>query len=346
MEKRTLVLFIMEVGGGSCFIWFGALLITSLLMAQVVYTTIERQFPESKSFVTTGQPKLNNMKATVFLNESIQERIKCEFRFSTIDCEDVREKLKRQAEELENVKLTNKYHLLKQLNNECFIKADKYWKYEFCVGKEVLQMHGAHEKLVLGKFAHQQGDTQLYNEGSLCETRKPRIEVINRQITVKFMCGKSAAIVSLSEPRTCVYRATIAHPALCAEDSPFEKYTGHEGESTTHSYQTPVDSWVLHLEKTSSGEYMCSLRSLLRYLKQKPDTCFSNFSLSVYTVIKMKDNAETLEERPHKLLSVLGKEQQGKQLKKSQMDTIAGGVKSNDSRFTGFLEYIYIKTRK
>lgn len=320
------------------------LLIASLLTAQVAFSIIEKRFPESKSFGTTGQPKLSNMKATVYLNESIHERIKCEFRFSTIDCEDVHARLKEQAGELENTKLTNKYDLLKQLNNECFIKEDKYWKYEFCVGKEVLQMHVVHEKLVLGRFASQQGDTQVYNEGSLCETRKPRVESINRQITVKFMCGKSAAIVSLYEPSTCIYQATIAHPALCAEDSPFEKYTDNEGESTSYIYQVPVDNWVLHLEKTSSGEYMCSLRSTLRYLKQKLSTCFSEFSLSVSTV--MKDSASTVEERPHKVVSVLGKEQQRKQLKTSQMNKIAGGVKSNDSRFISFLEYIHIKTRK
>lgn len=341
-----------------------------LLINTIAHTLLVRaivrnnhDYPETKSFTTTGQPNLNNIKATTVLREqqsppspSSSRVVKCEFRFSTLDCEDVRAKIKQEQQEEQQLLLgqqqeqqeappARNYNKLQLLEKECFTKSDDYWTYKLCVGDDIVQSHGP-DQYILGKFLSTHNAEQTYGEGTVCETSQKQHAGKKRTTNVKFMCGKSAGIISISEPEVCVYQAVVTHPALCGEDSAFEVFSGSARDlGTARVAQLPLDYWMLSVEKTSSGEYLCSLKSVLRDWKTKLTTCFSHFSLTMHSVV-LDDDGEELERQPLQLRSVVAREENRRPLPKSQMLRVPGGVKENEAKFPGFLEYLHIRGAK
>jgi hypothetical protein len=312
-------------------------------------TTTISEYKDTKSFTTTGTPHLENIKATVLLphHQDKSKQIKCEFRFSTIDCEDVKAKLreanmdKQQQQQQQQVTgPTKDYSQLQLIQHECLTKIDGYWTYKFCVGESVTQTHGSTDTFVLGRFSRVENDKEYFNDGTLCTDEKSN----KRETIVQYMCGKSAAIISVREPQTCIYEATVTHPSLCGEKSAFTEYSGSVRDFQTQIAQNPLDYWVLSLERTTRGNYLCSLKSVLRDLKQKMSTCFSSFSLATSTVTGVVDGEE--KEVPHQIEAALARQEERQKVNYDELYEIPGGMRNNVDKFVGFLEYAHVKTKE
>ncbi|TYG38769.1 hypothetical protein ES288_D13G250900v1 [Gossypium darwinii] len=134
------------------------------------------------------------------------------------------------------VKLKTPDELLEVLKNQCFIRQEGWWSYEFCYQKQLRQLHLEEDKVVqefvlgvydekataafnqnlsigthhclksqMGYHAHQ------YTNGTACDlTNHPR------ETEVRFVCSEPRAMISsITELSTCKYALTIQCPMLC-----------------------------------------------------------------------------------------------------------------------------------
>lgn len=131
--------------------------------------------------------------------------------------------------------------LLEALKDQCFLRHDGWWSYEFCYKGNVRQVHIEDKKLlqqfVLGvyderatealhqnspdvslqkdprsKTAAQRYHAHIYTNGTICDlTNEPR------ETEVRFMCSESnrALIHSIKEVSTCKYALVVQCPMLC-----------------------------------------------------------------------------------------------------------------------------------
>ncbi|KAH9322309.1 hypothetical protein KI387_016948, partial [Taxus chinensis] len=131
--------------------------------------------------------------------------------------------------------------LLEVLKDQCFLRHEGWWSYEFCYKGKVRQIHIEDKKLaqqfVLGvydeaatealrqsspdvsvqkdprsKTAAQRYHAHVYTNGTICDlTNDPR------ETEVRFMCSGSnrALIHSIKEVSTCKYALIVQSPMLC-----------------------------------------------------------------------------------------------------------------------------------
>ncbi|TYJ02509.1 hypothetical protein E1A91_A13G234300v1 [Gossypium mustelinum] len=138
------------------------------------------------------------------------------------------------------VKLKTPDELLEVLKNQCFVRQEGWWSYEFCYQKQLRQLHLEEDKVVqefvLGvydeeataavnqnlsdistlkdprsKDASQRYHAHQYTNGTACDlTNQPR------ETEVRFVCSEPRAMISsITELSTCKYALTIQCPMLC-----------------------------------------------------------------------------------------------------------------------------------
>ncbi|XP_061991136.1 protein OS-9 homolog isoform X1 [Rosa rugosa] len=138
------------------------------------------------------------------------------------------------------VKVKTPDELLEILKDQCFIRQEGWWSYEFCYQKKLRQIHVEDEKVlqefVLGvydaeataafnqnlsdisllkdprsKDAYQRYHPHQYTNGTTCDlTNQPR------ETEVRFVCSEPRAMISsITEISTCKYAVTIQCPTLC-----------------------------------------------------------------------------------------------------------------------------------
>lgn len=126
-------------------------------------------------------------------------------------------------------------NMLSLLNgSQCLIYRHKWWSYELCYGRYVVQFHAdEHERsseTLLGSYesetnwteprnttdSEQLYHSQFYVNGSYCE-----LTLSHRKVEVRYVCesGTSFLITRVEEPETCVYRIYVAAPTLCSHPS-------------------------------------------------------------------------------------------------------------------------------
>ncbi|KAL6274955.1 hypothetical protein ACE6H2_025647 [Prunus campanulata] len=138
------------------------------------------------------------------------------------------------------VKMKTPDELLEVLKDQCFIKQDGWWSYEFCYQKRLRQIHLEDEKVVqefiLGiydaeataavnqnlsdisrlkdprsKDAYQRYHAHQYTNGTTCDLTDQQ-----RGTEVRFVCSEGRAMInSITEIATCKYAVTIQCPTLC-----------------------------------------------------------------------------------------------------------------------------------
>uniref|UniRef100_A0A0D6R9F1 Protein OS-9 homolog n=1 Tax=Araucaria cunninghamii TaxID=56994 RepID=A0A0D6R9F1_ARACU len=131
--------------------------------------------------------------------------------------------------------------LLEVMKDQCFLRHEGWWSYEFCYKAQVRQVHIEDKKLgqqfILGvydkeataalhrnspdvslqkdprsKTAAQRYHAHIYTNGTICDlTNEPR------ETEVRFMCSESnrALIQSIKEISTCKYALIVQCPMLC-----------------------------------------------------------------------------------------------------------------------------------
>ncbi|KAL7259687.1 hypothetical protein ACSBR1_005551 [Camellia fascicularis] len=144
------------------------------------------------------------------------------------------------------IKLKTPDELLEVLKDQCFIRQEGWWTYEFCYMKKLRQLHLEDDKVinhatvvqefVLGVYdaeataafnqnlsdistlkdprsndASQRYHAHQYGNGTLCDlTNQPR------ETEVRFVCSEPRAMISsITELSTCKYALTVQCPMLC-----------------------------------------------------------------------------------------------------------------------------------
>ncbi|XP_023516524.1 protein OS-9 homolog [Cucurbita pepo subsp. pepo] len=138
------------------------------------------------------------------------------------------------------VKLKTPDELLEALKEQCFVRQEGWWTYEFCYQKTLRQFHLEDDKVVqefvLGvydaeetanlnenlsdistlkdprsKDASQRYHAHHYTNGTMCDlTNRPR------ETEVRFVCSEPRAMIdSITELSTCKYALTVRCPTLC-----------------------------------------------------------------------------------------------------------------------------------
>ena len=97
--------------------------------------------------------------------------------------------------------------------DECVTQTIGQYKYSVCIAGEAKQ-----DSVRLGEwkldvnYDYIANSTVVYSGGTRCWNG------IERQLVAKFECGKKEEIVSLTEPSTCHYEATIKSPCFCSKE--------------------------------------------------------------------------------------------------------------------------------
>ena len=126
--------------------------------------------------------------------------------------------------------------IVKTLKDQCLVKVEGWWTYEFCSEKQMQQFHAVSDgafgrrvsEFTLGRFSaaatrslHRKASPgappsalrQAYDSGTTCDlTKEPR------RTEVTFTClegQKGNALVSVQEPATCVYEVVVSMQKLC-----------------------------------------------------------------------------------------------------------------------------------
>uniref|UniRef100_A0A2P2JV18 Protein OS-9 homolog n=3 Tax=Rhizophora mucronata TaxID=61149 RepID=A0A2P2JV18_RHIMU len=138
------------------------------------------------------------------------------------------------------VKVKTPDELLEVLKDQCFMRQEGWWSYEFCYQNKLRQLHLEDDKIVqefvLGlydeeataafnqnlsnistlkdprsKDASQRYHAHQYTNGTICDlTNQPR------ETEVRFVCSEPRAMVSsITELSTCKYAITMQCPMLC-----------------------------------------------------------------------------------------------------------------------------------
>ncbi|KAF8033881.1 hypothetical protein BT93_C0223 [Corymbia citriodora subsp. variegata] len=138
------------------------------------------------------------------------------------------------------IKLKTPDELLEVLKDECLIRQEGWWSYEFCYHRKIRQFHREDDQVVqefiLGyydseatsafnqnlsdvstlkdprsKDASQRYHAHQYTNGTTCDlTNQPR------ETEVRFVCSEPRAMItSFTELSTCKYALTIQSPMLC-----------------------------------------------------------------------------------------------------------------------------------
>ncbi|XP_077218904.1 ER lectin-like protein [Tasmannia lanceolata] len=138
------------------------------------------------------------------------------------------------------VKLKTPDELLEELKNQCFVRQERWWSYEFCYQKHLKQFHledskvvqefvlGVYDPEATDAFNHNRSDVSMlkdprakdasqryhahqYTNGTICDlTNQPR------ETEVRFVCSESRVIVSsIKEISTCKYAITVQCRMLC-----------------------------------------------------------------------------------------------------------------------------------
>ncbi|XP_057538576.1 protein OS-9 homolog [Amaranthus tricolor] len=170
------------------------------------------------------------------------------------------------------VKVKTPDELLEVLEEQCLLRREGWWTYEFCFKKHLRQVHLEDEKIaqefVLGlydpeatnvynqnlsdisilkdphsKDASQRYHAHQYTNGTLCDLTNQ-----HRETEVRFVCSESTAMItSITELSTCKYALTVQSPTLCLH--PFfqvERPVWH----TIHCNLLPKDTKDTKAEET------------------------------------------------------------------------------------------------
>ncbi|KAG2327852.1 hypothetical protein Bca4012_036874 [Brassica carinata] len=131
------------------------------------------------------------------------------------------------------LKLKTPDELLQPLNEQCLLRQEGWWSYEFCHLRSVRQLHVEDgpkivQEFSLGKYdpeataafnqnvSHastmkERYHSHIYTNGTTCDlTGTPR------EVEVRFVCAETRAMVtSITELSTCKYALTVQCPTLC-----------------------------------------------------------------------------------------------------------------------------------
>jgi len=130
-------------------------------------------------------------------------------KFSKLETDKFR--LERKAKELQE-KRTNtasEHAAFRGLAKDCIKSSIHQYVYELCVFDTVRQYEQGKVIGSLGKWKHWSEGKQLYDRGVTC-WQGPQ-----RSTTVDFKCGDRNIILDVQEPERCVYRMSVATPAVC-----------------------------------------------------------------------------------------------------------------------------------
>ncbi|XP_009363922.2 protein OS-9 homolog isoform X1 [Pyrus x bretschneideri] len=138
------------------------------------------------------------------------------------------------------IKMKTPDELLEVLKDQCFIRQEGWWSYEFCYHKRLRQIHVEDDKVVqefvLGvydaeatagvnrnlsdistlkdprsKDAYQRYHAHQFTNGTTCD-----LTDLQRETEVRFVCSEGRAMInSITEVSTCKYAVTIQCPTLC-----------------------------------------------------------------------------------------------------------------------------------
>ena len=297
------------------------ILLLLLVSIQLLSTLITASLTHQKTF--TIKPDLENYKATVKLDNVV-----CSFKFSTFACSE--RKTKQQETEKEKKKILTYEEVIERLPKAtCLQKVEGYWTYSFCFNGKIKQNHG-NDMFFLGSFQQFKKDKALYGEGETCKVSGNK--EVQRSTEVTLMCGSSSEIVSVREPNQCFYEMIVTDPSLCGEDSPFPTYH-HETSTSSITESSIYDHFEIKIEKTMfQKEYLCTVQSILRDLKSKPTSCFSQFSM----VLQGKKNKGPLTARAMHHGRVPFGNSELKYMKSGEQVTTT-------NNFDGSLDYIQVK---
>ena len=95
------------------------------------------------------------------------------------------------------------------LRDECASKTFQGYKYDVCFFK-----HAKQGTTRLGDYESSANGTMTFTHGEHCWNGPAR------SLTVTFACGASTKLLSVDEPQTCVYAATVSTPAVCGDGAP------------------------------------------------------------------------------------------------------------------------------
>ncbi|XP_076900760.1 protein OS-9 homolog [Bidens hawaiensis] len=139
------------------------------------------------------------------------------------------------------IKLKTPDELLDVLKDQCLLRQEGWWSYEFCYSRRLRQIHVEEDnkvvqEFILGEFdaeataaynrnlsnistlkdprskdASQRYHAHKYTNGTTCDlTNEPR------ETEVRFVCSEPRAMISsITELSTCKYALTIQIPTLC-----------------------------------------------------------------------------------------------------------------------------------
>ncbi|XP_076929519.1 protein OS-9 homolog [Bidens hawaiensis] len=139
------------------------------------------------------------------------------------------------------IKLKTPDELLDVLKDQCLLRQEGWWSYEFCYNRRLRQIHVEEDnkvvqEFILGEFdaeataaynrnlsnistlkdprskdASQRYHAHKYTNGTTCDlTNEPR------ETEVRFVCSEPRAMISsITELSTCKYALTIQIPTLC-----------------------------------------------------------------------------------------------------------------------------------
>uniref|UniRef100_A0A803LX11 Protein OS-9 homolog n=1 Tax=Chenopodium quinoa TaxID=63459 RepID=A0A803LX11_CHEQI len=131
--------------------------------------------------------------------------------------------------------------LLEVLEEQCLLRQEGWWTYEFCYKKKLRQVHLEDDKIaqefVLGEYdpeataafnqnlsdisilkdphskdASQRYHAHQYTNGTVCDLTNQ-----HRETEVRFVCSEGKAMItSITELSTCKYALTVQSPMLCS----------------------------------------------------------------------------------------------------------------------------------
>ncbi|CAF1820461.1 hypothetical protein Bca4012_029642 [Brassica carinata] len=131
------------------------------------------------------------------------------------------------------LKIKTPDELLQPLNDQCLLRQEGWWSYEFCHLGSVRQLHVEDVNKIVQEFSLGKYDpeaTAAFNQNlSHASTMKERyhshiftngttcdLTGTPREVEVRFVCAETRAMVtSITELSTCKYALTVQCPTLC-----------------------------------------------------------------------------------------------------------------------------------
>lgn len=205
----------------------------------------------------------------------------------------------------------------------CFPYTREGWKYEICLGGRITQSlantksDDASLSFHLGTFGNSldKSNALVFDNGQLCSNNAPA-----RKTFLQLTCGSSPQVISLEEPKTCVYRIRLELPDVCGHSGFAQEIDNNEKDEGG-----PEEAWILELVQTQEGSIACTAQHT-GYGNLKGEIYFESFALSFGDNVQVKGKARHSDRSPL-------------QLDEWKIHSQGGGVESTDS-FTNNLHYV------